>query len=300
MSRKKIKLIISLAIPVFILTGICVWLSGDKKDNLVVKSPAVTEVSIPFDYNAALFYGAISKYPALDKEDNEIAGMIVPHHDLAADYTAEIFQKLGGRKIKTVIVVGPNHTNGGAGDVITGLVAYTGLNGQVHTDSNLVNQLLKDNQAVLDSNRLSTEHSIYNVVPYIKYYFPEAKIVPLIVSGKLTKSETEKLGYYLANYINEETLIISSVDFSHYLTTEQANNNDGITRTALINRDYSKIYSLNNDYLDSPAAIITILTAMDKVKAAQTKIVRSANLAEATGVSTILSSTSYFTILFSR
>ncbi len=299
MKKKQLKLIISLAIPVFILTGICVWRSNQEK-NILINLKTEPEINISVDYNTSLFYGAISKYPVINLEDKSVLGLIVPHHDLAADYTAELFQKLGERNIKTVIVIGPNHTNGGAGNIITGLVSYNGLNGSVHSDSNLVDKLLKDKMATSDANRLRTEHSIYNITPYIKYYFPDAKIVPLILSGKVTKSQAEKLGQYLAPYLNEETLIISSIDFSHYLTTEQANYNDVITRAALINRDYNKLYSLNNDYLDSPAAAVTILTTMDKLEAKRVKIVRSANLAEATGASSVPSSTSYFTILLTR
>ena len=173
MKKKQLKLIISLAIPVFILTGICVWRSCGEKTGSVVTSQIAAEVNIPFDYNAALFYGAISKYPINNRIDNSVTGMIVPHHDLAADYTAEVFQKVAGRQIKTVIVIGPNHTNGGAGKIISGLVSYTGLNGQANSDVSLISKLLKDKVAVLDSNRLRTEHSIYNVTPYIKYYFSD-------------------------------------------------------------------------------------------------------------------------------
>jgi hypothetical protein len=294
MKNKKTKLIIILAIPVFILTGFCFWWTTYLNNNLKTESALI----IPVDYNSVLFYEAVSKFPIASQVENKnVVGLIAPHHDLAANYTAELFQKIGKRNIKTVIVAGPNHTNSGAGNIITGLVTYNCLNNQINPDTELVTKLIQDKIADSDISRLSTEHSIYNVMPYINYYFPEAKIVPIILSGRVTETQAKQLGEYLANYLNDGTIIIGSVDFSHYLTTEQANTNDIVSRAAVLNRDYTKLYSLNNDYLDSPATVVTVLTATEKVEANEVSIVRQANMADAIGSGSVPSSTSYFTVL---
>lgn len=297
MKYNKKKLIIILAIPTFVLVGFCFWRITYLNNNSKTESVFI----IPVDYSPVLFYEAVSKFPATSQtEDKNVVGLIAPHHDLAANYTAELFQKIGKRNIKTVIVVGPNHTNSGAGNIITGLATYNSLNNQINSDTELVTKLIQDKVADSDISRLSTEHSIYNVVPYINYYFPEAKIVPIILSGRVTETQAKQLGEYLTNYLNDETIIIGSVDFSHYLTTEQANVNDIVSQAAILNRDYKKLYSLNNDYLDSPATLVTVLTATEKIKANELSIVRHANMSDAIGSSGVANSTSYFTILFSR
>lgn len=297
MRYRKLKLIIILAIPVFILTGFCFWTTTRFNNNLETKSTIIISV----DYNPLLFYEAVSKFPPNSKLENEnTVGLIAPHHDLAANYIAELFQKVNKRSIKTVIVVGPNHANYGNGNIITGLVSYNFLNNQINSNTEIVNKLIQDKVAVSDIERLSTEHSIFNITPYVNYYFREAKIVPIILSGRVTEDQARKLGEYLANYLNNETIIIASVDFSHYLSTEQANVNDAVSRKAILNRDYKKLYSLNNDYLDSPAAAVTVLTAATKIEANEVEIIRQANMAEAIGSGSISNSTSYFTIWLGR
>lgn len=297
MKNKKTKLIIILAIPVLILTGFCFWRTTYLNNNLKTESALI----IPVDYNSVLFYDAVSKFPVTSQAENKsVTGLIAPHHDLAANYTAELFQKIGERNIKTVIVVGPNHTNSGVGNIITGLVTYNCLNNQINSDTELVTKLIQDKIADSDISRLSTEHSIYNVTPYINYYFPEAKIVPIILSGRVTKTQAKQLGEYLANYLNDETIIIGSVDFSHYLSTQEANVNDAVSKRAILSRDYIKIFSLNNDYLDSPATLVTVLTATAKVEANKVDVIRNANLAAAVGAGSVSNSTSYFTILLHK
>ncbi len=292
MSSKKRKLIIILAIPVFILTGFCFWRSSnnkpDTKPNLI----------IPVNYNQELFLRAVSYFPKSQEINaTKISGLIAPHHDIASLYTAELFQKVGRKDIKRVIIIGPNHENKGAGDIISGNFSYRYLGEEISFDKVLINRMLKDKIAVLDNERLNTEHSISALVPFVNYYFADAKIVPLILSSRVSLEQAVKLGEYLAPYLDEETIIIASIDFSHYLSTEKANNNDSITREALLDHNYNKLFSLNSDYLDSPAALVTVLSAVNKNEVSQVEIVRQANLAEAIGAGSVINSTSYFTAL---
>lgn len=302
MKNKKIKFVIIFIISITIIVSFWTGQLG-KKDNSIPqdKIKVSAETIMAVNYNWPIFYAAIGKYPKqLDTQDKNISGLIVPHHDLAADYTAELFQKIGNRHIKTVIIVGPNHENSGVGEIITGEVTYSMPTGQVRSAAEIIKQLVVDKKASLDTNRLQTEHSIYNVIPYVDYYLPDAKIVSIILSGRVTKEQAESLGQYLANYLDDQTIIIGSIDFSHYLATPQAQVNDLVTGPALVNHNYQKIYSFNNDYLDSPATAVTVLSATETVGAAKVNIVRNLNQSEATGISSLPSSTSYFTILLNR
>ena len=305
MKSKLVKLIIIFAIPAILIAGVCVWWQDGKIINEETASIKIrktpTETLIPVNYNWPMFYAAIGRYPSQDNPTGRsVVGAIVPHHDLAADYTAELFQRIGRRDIRTVIIVGPNHENSGAGDIITGLVAYGLPRNQIHSSSTLVERILEDKIAVSDTERLKTEHSIYNIVPYVDYYFPRAEIVPIILSGRITQPEAENLGKYHASHLDEKTLVIGSIDFSHYLATEKARANDLITRVALTSYDYKKLFSFNNDYIDSPQTAVTVLVAAKAAGAPTVEIVRNVNQADATGVSSVPSSTSYFTVLMRR
>lgn len=295
MRSKKRKLIIILAIPVFVLTGFCFWFNSNNK--LETESNLIISV----DYNQELFLRAVSRFPKdLEISATNISGLIAPHHDIAADYMAELFQKVSRKDIKKVIIIGPNHENSGAGDIISGNFSYRYLGEETSFDKLLIDKFLKDKIAVLDNERLATEHSISALVPFVNYYFEDAKIIPLILSSRVSLEQAIKLGEHLATYLDEETIIIASIDFSHYLSTERANNNDLITREALLDYNYNKLFSLNSDYLDSPAALVAVLSATGKHEASRIQIIRQANLAEVIGASSVSNSTSYFTALLYR
>ena len=268
---------------------------------------------IPVPYNWPLFYAALEKQAAkeakAENSDNQAkeraVAAIAPHHDLAAEYTAELFSKLRSSEIKTVIIIGPNHENSGTADAITGLIDYRLLDGALGTDKEWVDWLVQEKLAISESGRFVNEHSIYALVPFIKYYFPEAKIVPIILKGGLPQEQALLLGESLANRIEasdaiDSVIIIGSIDFSHYLTSEQANLKDLKTKEAILNRDYGLLYSFNDDYLDSPMTATAVIAAASSLGGDKTEIVANVNQAEATGLVSVPSSTSYFTIIFNR
>ena len=111
-------------IPTLLVVGILAYLFltdsfsvQPKSSSTQLEKNEAKDLLIPVPYNWPLFYTAIEKQAAkelaAENNDSEIKAPIVaaiaPHHDLAAEYTAELFSKLSNPKIKTVIIVGPNH-----------------------------------------------------------------------------------------------------------------------------------------------------------------------------------------------
>lgn len=306
-------------IPALLIAGILVYLfltnnffkpaENSRRELALKKETSAFSVNVP--YNWPLFYTVLEKQAAQEKLENnkqerlKAMAAIAPHHDLAAQYVAELFSKLSNPEIKTVIVVGPNHENVGATDVVTGVIDYQLLDGELATDADWVDWLEQEKLANIEPERFSNEHSIYALAPFVKYYFPEARIVPLILKSSLSPAEAQRLGEVLADKIkssnNEDnTLVIGSIDFSHYLPTEQANLKDAETRQALLARDYSRLYSFGNDNIDSPMTATVVLTAATRLGGDKTEIVANVNQAEATGLVSVPSSTSYFTVVLGR
>ncbi len=183
------------------------------------------------------------------------------------------------------------------------MIDYRLLDGFVATDKDWVAWLSREKLAVSEPENFKNEHSIYALVPFVKYYFPEAKIVPIILKSSLLQEQALKLGnaiagQIVANNLVESTLVIGSIDFSHYLSTEQANLKDIETKEAIISRDYNRLYSFGDDNLDSPMTMITVLAAATYLGSNKTEIIANVNQAEATGLISVPSSTSYFTIIF--
>ncbi|MFZ2189830.1 MAG: AmmeMemoRadiSam system protein B, partial [Candidatus Magasanikiibacteriota bacterium] len=62
----------------------------------------------------------------------------------------------------------------------------------------------------------------------------------------------------------DNALVIVSTDFSHYLDKSTAEKNDLQTRQWIVTRDTGSISRLNNDYVDSPISLATILLLAEK------------------------------------
>ena len=224
--------------------------------------------------------------------------MIVPHHDLASDLIAEALQKVAqSEQPKRIILIGPNHPDLGSATVLTTKAIWQMRDIKVFPDELVLNNLVDQHVAEVDDTILSHEHSIYTILPFIHTYFPDAKVVPLILSSKLHITGSFALAQTLQKYLDDQTLVIASIDFSHYLPSDEDPIKDAYTKQIILSRDYNDIASLHNDHMDSPPSLITILKTMDLAGMISTTILRNSNSGLIVG-RPIYSSTSYFTILF--
>ncbi len=231
-------------------------------------------------------------------EEEQIIGGVVPHHLLADKMIADFFRVASVRQPKTVIVVGPNHTGAGVSKVHTGSWNWITPFGILEADEEITSYLVEARIADTSFELMENEHSISAIVPYVKYFMPDAKIIPILVSGTYSLEEAKYLGKLLASLTKEkECLFIASVDFSHYLSLEEANKMDAITKKALEERNIVQISYMDNDYMDSPGSIITLLAAMDEAEVYKQKMLGHSNSALITGNGNDYT-TSYFTYVY--
>lgn len=293
------KLILLVGIIFIVITGIVLFrtktIPVDSRSSLLLTEPTV----INYSPNPILFNPAIGMYP---KDKNKIVtgnkGGIVPHHDVASRLIAEFFQKLP--LAKTIIIVGTNHTNGGNGLAISGNIVYRTPFGDMKTDTQIVGELVHDGLVTLDNDRLITEHSVYVEIPFVQYYFPNAKVVPIILNSNHDMKKSFRLAQILAKYLEDQnTVLVGSADFSHYLPTEITAKKDAETKEAMLAFNYEKISHFNNDYVDSPPTVITMLKTMQNINTKMT-ILNHSELSKMIGQPSVKSSTSYFTLMFTR
>ena len=102
---------------------------------------------------------------------------------------------------------------------------------------------------------------------------------------------------YIDDNCKKNCVLISSVDFSHYLSLAEADRMDSVTKEVLLNRDIDHLNIMNDDYLDSPASIIFLLTIMNQANVSEQTILNQSNSARILpGDSSC--TTSYFTIAY--
>lgn len=268
-------------------------------ESVAQSNPSTTLHEIPL--NRGLFYGGVDMHPTTTLEKTVCTNTrvaLVPHHDLATDMIAKLLNQLAGvNQPKVVVVIGPNHTNTGEAMVHTSAARWLAPDGEVAPNTTVVEALVADGLATIDEAILSREHAAYVPIAYVKRYFPEATVVPLIISGYQTESGSRELAQALSTVLPVESLVLGSVDFSHYLPAESMPAKDAVTESLMRQRSYSDLAKLTSDNTDSPQSLITLLTLADIWQTPTMHVVD--NYTSATILrQPVTSATSYFSLCF--
>jgi AmmeMemoRadiSam system protein B len=183
-----------------------------------------------------------------------ITGLTVPHHLLARDLIAKAFNFAARGKYQKILLLSPDHFNLGNSDISIASKNFASIFGELNTDRDAVNRL-KQLPFVSEENFFYREHGIQAELPFIKYYFPAAKIIVLTFKTTCSKDKLDKVVAQLEQALTPDTLVIQSTDFSHYLSPQQAKTRDRQTMNVLSYNDPDKLFSLSQPKnIDSIAA----------------------------------------------
>jgi AmmeMemoRadiSam system protein B len=214
-------------------------------------------------YDNATFFSSVRAAATLPLPEGDVAGAIIPHDWRGGEYIAWLFRSLAKRHPPTtVILIGPNHDNEGYPGVLTSELAWSTPFGLVQPDRELIAALMGRGLVFIDEPVLATEHSVAGIMPAIAYYLPGAHVVPLIIRGDAGPKVAERLGQALASQLDDTTLLVAAVDFSHDLVSSAAERNNAVTLAALRAGDSATLFTLDNRYLDSPESIAVLMASM--------------------------------------
>jgi MEMO1 family protein len=160
-----------------------------------------------------------------------IVSDIVPHHLLAEEIVENFFSYISSQgKPETIVILSPDHFQSG-----------------ILTESNsFITIALNSNEK--EFNNLK---GVTVLLPYIKKYFPETNILPILIPADITKEKIEQL----VKTIDENTLlnaiVVGSVDFSHYLPSQAADFHDTKSIRVLLNFEEDNFENLEVKTLGS-------------------------------------------------
>lgn len=217
-------------------------------------------------FDDQLFYQGVSAKRIDDSNfDKKIYGAITPHHLLPSFIIAEIFERIAQQGTQTIILLSPNHYDIGNAPVLASELSWNTPYGEIKSQNDIIYELTRKNYIETNEAVLDNEHGIAGLLPFITYYDNSIRIVPLILRQDLTKKQIQDLSKSIADVVDEKTVVVASVDFSHYLNSAQAERNDEQTHKAIEKKDYNKLLQMNNDYLDSPEAIVILSQIMEQL-----------------------------------
>lgn len=227
--------------------------------------------------------------------EGKMLGAIVPHHMIGGKFIADVFSQASN--IDTVVLIGPNHYEKGNSSIITANSDWETAKGTVQADGDFISGLISKNIALAQNEIIGDDHSIGNILPFIAYYLPKTKVVPIILKRNVSEDEFKNLLQYLADQKKtKKMLIVGSVDFSHYLSEQESEKKDAETIKAIEDKNYSLIGSFHNDNLDSPPTVNAMLKVMDMF-GSNKMLWRNSNSFKVMG-GDINNTTSYFELVF--
>ncbi len=210
----------------------------------------------------------------------KVYGGIIPHHLFVKNYLASYFNALSLQKYKTIILIGPNHFNKGKSEIISSKGLWLTPYGSIEPNLELIEKLSQANIVKIDEVPFYGEHSVSGLVPFIKKTFPSAKIVPIILKANLKEENAQKLATFIQKNVNpKSTLVLASVDFSHYLPAQVADFHDKRNNSIIKNFDFKRVYSME---IDSPPSIYTLLKYLKQIKTPKATLAYHTNSGYAT------------------
>lgn len=178
--------------------------------------------------------------------------IVLPHHNLVQNVRQSFLKNISHSRpiTKTIILIGPDHFSPFQTSFSYSNLDWNLSNGIVSFDKNLFSKI--SFPISLRNGVIRNDHAIYNVLPDIKTYWPNTKIIPILIGQKVPLSNLDSLITQLSFVCGFDCLLVTSVDFSHYLPATMAETHDAFTIRTLNNLDISNI---KNVEVDSPQSL---------------------------------------------
>jgi hypothetical protein len=181
---------------------------------------------------AGRFYAAqadrcLTDLSNLFKESNPSAstvqrpvGGLVPHAGwtYSGSVTARVFSVLAARRRPNVVVLfGGVHHSRGREAALFGSGRWETPLGPLEVDDRLADRILGYTNLIVDDPYAhEKEHSIEVQMPFVKYLFPDAKIVPIMVPPTKTAPDVGQSVARTLSVFHVEAVVIGTSDLTHY------------------------------------------------------------------------------------
>ncbi len=183
----------------------------------------------------------------------DIVSGVVPHHLLAEEIIEDFLSYISSReKPETIVILSPDHFQSGilmeSNSFITiGLEGDDKKFNNLKVDTLLWGKLCKENKMALNNSAVIADHGVTTLLPNIKKYFPETNILPILIPADITKEQVKQLVKTIDENTLLNTIIVASVDFSHYLPSRAADLHDVKSIRVLLNFEEENFKNIEVD-----------------------------------------------------
>lgn len=225
-------------------------------------APQMLFVETTYKNDLLMWKHLVGSEPAAEFK-TQPAGIILPHHAMVGREIGRMWAGVAQTiSPRTIFILCPNHFETSPAEVVTAYnCSWNTVFGTVETERNLCMKLADEGLAVIHDASFTPEHGIFIHAPFIKYHFPDAKIVPILFRWHNDRNTNNRIAEWLNEKAGPESLIVASVDFSHYQPVEVADLHDQKSYSSIMNFLPDAVYDCE---IDSPSSIYTLMKVMEK------------------------------------
>jgi len=173
--------------------------------------------------------------------------LIVPHHLVASKTIAIGISSLAKTSFKRIVLLSPDHFDQCPTVLCTTNGIFDTYFGSVSSSPQSIKTLIASPLVTVEPNLFKQEHGIYAVLPFIEHNAPGVDVTPIVLSQKIPwKGQKDSLLQLLNSIVDDQTMLIVSSDFSHYLSLSESNQKDALTEQAIRDQNLDAIASLEN------------------------------------------------------
>ena len=241
------------------------------------------------------FHGA--RHDTCEAGRRRVRAGIITHHFLANALMVEFFECLASSAAPDrIILIGPDHFEKGLRSVSVTPLPWETPFGRLDPDPDSAEAISQSLGLADDPEAFSGEHSVGVLIPFIKFYFPKAKTVPVIIQRNVEPGRMVRLKKLIAEFLDDpKTLVLLSMDFSHHHTSDEADRHDELARSVIEHLDFKKTDELD---IDCHPGLKVLLAALAERKGTKVQFLNHTNSARLSGNPGQKNTTSYFTIIF--
>lgn len=256
-------------------------------DRLSKKSSSFIIIILSFFAIIFLFFYFQATIKPDKNSRHKIIAAIAPHHLLVGEKNIEFLHKFADELDQKAILILPNHHELGGKKFITSTQDYEFWYQYDHSIFS-ANDVVLDQEESLDTWNQIKRRAQVNL-----------DLKPLLISNYVDLSQLALLEDILIKLIHENYLIIASIDFSHYLSYQQANYHDELTKKIVNDYDLTKILTLDNNYVDSNR-ILYLMVSLAQQQSWAINWIWHGNSAEKNPLVDDHNTTSYYLIEFTQ
>ena len=222
-------------------------------------------------------------------EKEEVIGLVSPHagYIYSGAVTGAVISRIKSKD--TFIIMGPNHTGSGKPlSIMTEGVWKTPL-GEVEIDSELGKKILATSKHLEEDDKAHRyEHSIEVQLPFLQYFKPDFKLVP-IVFGYASSTVYKEIGKEIAEAVKElgkKVVIIASSDMTHYEPQASAQKKDRQAIEAILNLNEDELLKRVDELnitMCGYAPVVSLIVAAKELGTTGAELVKYQTSGDVTG-----------------